>query len=505
MLTTNDKLSNLLNSLSKRGQIILQQGNTDTLITGIAYHSDKVCQNNIFVAIKGYTTDGHLYIDEAIKKGANAIIAEEDFLTSAQVTKIIVKDSRISLSQLSSEYYSNPTEHLKFIGVTGTNGKTTVTYLLRDVLLSDQINKVALIGTTGIVLNNKKLDKSPNTTPESADIHQLTYQLVNDGYNYAVMEVTSHALDQKRVDDCKFDVGIFTNLTYEHLDWHKNMDTYFNSKAHLFELLRPGSTAIVNLNDPYGKKLVQLINNRVNVITYSLSDKNADIFASKVKYDDRGSSYFRLNTPQGKQDIRTNLFGDYNIDNFLSVIGCGIALGININDMLHPLSVTEGAPGRFQRLNIGQNFEVIVDYAHTPDGFEKLFKNIQRIRKRNSSLVVVFGAAGHFRDPSKRPVMGQMASKYADIIILTEEDSRTENTFDVMEMIKDGIDETTCEVHMIEDRAEAIEMALGLAQINDIVLILGKGDEETQEINHPSRWAGDVPTTLRLLTEQQAN
>lgn len=501
MLSTKGNLIDLKNSLTDQGQVKYWEGNLDLLITGIAYNSNNTEPGNLFVAVKGYTTDGHLYIEKAIQRGAIAIIAEDDFKNSTKVTKLLVHNSRIALSLLSSEYFSNPTSNLKLIGVTGTNGKTSVTYLVRDMLLNFPLNKIGVIGTTGIIINDKMVGKNPNTTPESKDIHELAFQMVNTDHNYMLMEVTSHALDQRRVDHCDFSVGVYTNLTYEHLDWHKDMDTYFKSKARLFELLRPGSTAVINVNNFYGRELLKLISNDVNIITYDSNETNhnANLTVSRVRYDKWGNTNFCLNTPHGKYEFSSNLFGDYNIDNLLAAIGCGMALGLSISEILPPLSASGGAPGRFQRLQEGQNFEVIVDYAHTPDGFQKLFTNVERLRKKNSSLTVVFGSAGHFRDQSKRPIMGEIASRFASHIILTEEDSRIENTFDIMEMIKSGIDQTNCKVTMIEDRSDAIEYAIKSAQKDDIVIILGKGDETSQEINHSTEWNGDIPTALRIL------
>ena len=236
----------------------------------------------------------------------------------------------------------------------------------------------------------------------------------------------------------------------------------------------------------------------LRIFTYG-QNNDADLKASNVQFDQFGNAQFWLNTPVGQFLLTTQLFGQYNIDNALAAIGCGLALNIPLNQIVTALSVSTGAPGRFQRLNEGQNFSVIIDYAHTPDGFTKLFSNIRRIQPPDAKLIVVFGCASFFRDPAKRPTMGRIASEFADIVVLTEEDSRNEDTWQIMRMIETGINKNNCEVHMIEDRAEAIEHAVSLAKPSDILLILGKGDENSLEIKHPSSWNGDVDTTKRAL------
>jgi UDP-N-acetylmuramoyl-L-alanyl-D-glutamate--2,6-diaminopimelate ligase len=313
------------------------------------------------------------------------------------------------------------------------------------------------------------------------------------------MEVTSHGLDQKRVDDCNFAVGVFTNLSDEHLDWHQSMANYFKSKAHLFELLRSGSAAVINVDDPYGAELLNVLQGRdLRLFTYG-QHNDAAIRARDVQFDQFGNAQFWLDTPRGQSFLQTQLFGQYNIDNALAAVGCGLALNIPLKQIVTALSVSTGAPGRFQRLNEGQDFSVIIDYAHTPDGFNKLFSNIRRIQLPASKLIVVFGCAGFFRDPAKRPTMGRIASEFADIVVLTEEDTRNEDAWQIMRMIETGINKNDCEVHMIEDRAEAIEYAVSLAKSGDILLVLGKGDENSMDIRHPSSWNGDVDTTRRAL------
>lgn len=494
----NDQLTTLLAANPVRNLCKHIEGNVETHINGIAYNSTKAREGFLFAAIRGYTTDGHRYIDDAIRRGATVILAEDDFACSSPIVKILVTDSRKALSAISSQYYGNPTSSLQLVGVTGTNGKTTVTYLVKDILAHAE-KKVGLIGTTGLYIENKKLFKSPNTTPESADIHKLASELLAADCDYLVMEVTSHALDQKRVDDCDFAVGVFTNLSDEHLDWHQSMANYFKSKAHLFELLRPDSAAVINVDDPYGANLLNMLQGKgLRLFTYG-QHNDADITAKDVQFDQLGNAQFWLHTPMGQFFLETQLFGLYNIDNLLAAVGCGLALNIPLNQIVAALALSTGAPGRFQRLNEGQDFAVIIDYAHTPDGFEKLFSNVRRIQFPDTRLIAVFGCAGFFRDPAKRPTMGRIASEFADIVVLTEEDSRNEDTWQIMRMIETGINKNDCEVHMIEDRAEAIEHAVSLARSGDILLVLGKGDENSIDVKHPSSWHGDVDTTRRAL------
>jgi len=494
----NARLSILVESNRVRSLYKHVEGDLETCITGISYNSKQIKEGHLFAALRGYTTDGHLYIPDAIQRGAKVILAEEDFFSTSPVAKILVSDSRKALSAISSQYYGNPTSKLQLIGVTGTNGKTTVTYLVKDIL-SLAGKKVGMVGTTGLYVENRKLFKSPNTTPESTDIHKLAYALIEANCTHMIMEVTSHALDQKRVDHCDFALGVFTNLSDEHLDWHQSMDNYFKSKAHLFELLQPGSAAVINVDDPYGAKLLNLLQGKdFRLFTYGQSN-DANITASDIQFDQLGNAHFLLNTPTGQVFLRTQLFGQYNIDNVLAAVGCSLALGIPLNQIVTSLEISTGAPGRFQRLNEGQDFSVIIDYAHTPDGFTKLFSNIRRVQPSNTKIIVVFGCAGSFRDPAKRPTMGRIASEFADIVVLTEEDPRNEDAWQIMRMIKGGINKNNCEVYMIEDRTEAIEHAISLAKSGDILLVLGKGDEVSMEIHHPSSWNGDVDTTRRAL------
>lgn len=495
----NHRLDYLLESSIVSPLCTYAEGNLDKFITGISYHSAHVKRGHLFAALRGYTTDGHLYISDAIRHGAVAILAEENFPSVPGVTKVMTHNSREVLSAISAQYYGNPTAQLQTIGITGTNGKSTVLYLVKD-LLEAMEEKVGLLGTTGLYIGDKKVSKSPNTTPESTDIHKMAYEMLEAGCGHMVMEVTSHALDQKRVEHCVFAVAIFTNLTYEHLDWHGSMEDYFKSKAHLFELLPSRSAAVVNIDDPYGGILADSLQDKVRLYTYGL-EPSADITASEVEYDSLGNAHFLLRVAGKRSSVSTRLFGSYNISNALAAIGCGMALGVPFEHMVATISVSSGAPGRFQRIEEGQNFSVIVDYAHTPDGFLKLFENVKRIRNSNARVIVVFGSAGHFRDQSKRPMMGKIASEFADIVVLTEEDSRTEDTWKIMNMISDGMNDDRCRTYMIEDRADAIKHALSLATDNDIVLILGKGDETFLDIDHASTWSGDIDTTKRILRQ----
>ena len=351
----NRRLDCLLESSAVSPLCTFVEGNLDKFITGISYHSAHVKKGHLFAALRGYTTDGHLYISDAIRHGAVAILAEENFPSVPGVTKVITHNSREALSAISAQYYGNPTAQLQTIGITGTNGKTTVLYLVKDLLESNG-EKVGLIGTTGVYIGNKKMSKSPNTTPESTDIHRMAYEMLEVGCSYMVMEVTSHALDQKRVEHCTFAVAIFTNLTYEHLDWHRSMEGYFKSKTHLFELLPSRSAAVVNIDDPYGCLLADSLRNKIRLYTYGL-EPSADITASELEYDSLGNAHFLLRVADKRSRVSTKLFGNYNISNALAAIGCGIALGVPFEHIVATISVSSGAPGRFQRIEA-------VSYTH---------------------------------------------------------------------------------------------------------------------------------------------
>ncbi|HYG57144.1 MAG TPA: UDP-N-acetylmuramoyl-L-alanyl-D-glutamate--2,6-diaminopimelate ligase, partial [Symbiobacteriaceae bacterium] len=385
---------------------------------------------------------------------------------------------------------------LKMVGITGTNGKTTIAFLTQAVARAAG-RRAGVIGTAGMMLGDEVLEsKSGYTTPEAPTVHRLLADMADRRADVVAMEVTSHALEQHRVAHCRFDVAIYTNLTHEHLDYHKDMESYFNAKAKLFHLMRPGAVAVINIDDPYGHRMVQEVPSGVRILTYGFSPR-AIVRAEDVELTPQGARY-RLVSPLGTAEVEAPfLFGAYNVSNGLAAIATGMALGWGMAGV-EAMKTAKGAPGRFERVDCGQDFTVVVDYAHTPDGFEKLLSDVAKIKAPGARLTMVFGSAGH-RDQTKRPDMGRIAGKYCDRLILTEEDPRTEDAMEISSHIAAGVERDEVEVILIEDRLEAIDQAVRTAEPGDIVLITGKGNECELEVQHPTTWHGDVPAAEEAL------
>ncbi|MFZ5824319.1 MAG: UDP-N-acetylmuramoyl-L-alanyl-D-glutamate--2,6-diaminopimelate ligase [Bacillota bacterium] len=469
----------------------------DVEVGGLAADSRQVQPGDLFVSIPGARVDGHRFIQQAIERGAVAVVAQRTFDAPAGVGAFVVPDARLALSALADRFYGAPSKALKLVGITGTNGKTTVAFLMQAVAEAAH-RRFGVIGTAGMVLGDEVLEaKSGYTTPEPQTIHRLLAAM-RERHAYGVaMEVTSHALEQQRVAHCRFDVAIFTNLTHEHLDYHKDMESYFAAKAKLFQMLRPGAVAVINIDDPYGRRMVGEVPKGVHVLTYGFAAE-AVVRAENLKLTATGARY-RIVTPVGEAEVQAPyLFGAYNAANGLAAIAAGIALGLGLEAGVAAMRTARGAPGRFERVDEGQDFTVVVDYAHTPDGFEKLLSDVVRIKEPAARVIMVFGSAGH-RDQTKRPDMGRIAGAYSDVLVLTEEDPRTEDALEIARQIASGVERDQVEIHLIEDRIEAIEKAIRLAGPHDIVLITGKGNETELEVQHPTTWHGDVPAAVEAL------
>jgi UDP-N-acetylmuramoyl-L-alanyl-D-glutamate--2,6-diaminopimelate ligase len=470
----------------------------DVEIGGIVADSRLVKPGDLFVSIPGSRVDAHQFIGQAIEQGAAAVVATRPFPASEGVGTILVEDARHALSALSDKYFGSPSRKLKMVGITGTNGKTTIAFLIQAVVDAAG-RRAGIIGTAGMMLGTEVLEsKSGYTTPEAPTVHRLLAEMVVRKADVAAMEVTSHALEQHRVAHCRFDAAIYTNLTHEHLDYHKDMESYFHAKAKLFQMLRPGAFAIINLDDPYGARMVQECPPGVNVLTYGFSPEAA-VRAEDLELSAQGASY-RLVTPVGESQVDApHLFGRYNVSNALAAIATGMALGYGAGAGVTAMQTAKGAPGRFERVDMGQNFTVVVDYAHTPDGFDKLLSDVAKFRQAGQRMTLVFGSAGH-RDQTKRPDMGRIAGDYCDRLVLTEEDPRTEDAMEIARQIASGVRRNQVEIQLIEDRVEAIDYAIRTAEPGDIVLITGKGNETDLEVQHPTVWHGDVPAAEAALS-----
>ena len=415
----------------------------------LEYDSRKIKPGDIFVALKGTVVDGHKYIDKAIERGAIAILVSEEVELKDKIGYFFIDDLRGKLGIIASNFYNHPEKNLKIIGITGTNGKTTTTYLVEQILGED---KVARIGTVEYKIGDEIIE-APNTTPESLDIIKMSKKAVDKGLTYLVMEVSSHGLTSGRVDMLQFDVAVFTNLTPEHLDYHKDMEDYFKAKKILFEKLKDKKNGVINIDDPYGQR----IHKEFGGMTYSLNEE-ADLDKSLI------------------DEIKPSLLGKFNMYNLLAAIGVGEILGIDFEVIKNRARQVKGAPGRFEPVFIGQNFKVVVDYAHTGDALENILQGVKDL-KSNGKIITVFGCGGD-RDKTKRPVMAEVAEKYSDLVIVTSDNPRTENPNAILEDIVKGF---KMKNYILEiDRKEAIKKAVLKAEKDDIILIAGKGHETYQ-------------------------
>lgn len=482
--------------LALENQAVLA-GVGDQEVLGIVADSRLVKPGDIFVSIPGTRVDATQFIGQAIGRGAVAVVAQKEISAAPGVATIVVPDSRYALSSLAAKLYGNPARKVKTVGITGTNGKTTIAFLVQAI--ARQVGrKAGVIGTAGMMIEDEVLEaKSGYTTPEAHTLQRLLAEMVDRQVDVVAMEVTSHALEQHRVAHCRFDVAVYTNLTHEHLDYHGDMDAYFEAKAKLFHMLRPGAVAVINLDDPYGPRLVEEVPPGVHLMTYGFAEQ-AVVQATDVRLTPSGS-FYRLVCPIGEAEVEAPfLFGTYNISNALAAMATGMALGYGMSGGVEAMRQAKGAPGRFERVDCGQNFTVVVDYAHTPDGFEKLLSDVVRIKQSGSRVFMVFGSAGH-RDQTKRPDMGRIAGNYCDVLVLTEEDPRTEAAAEISRQIASGVRRSEVEIHLIEDRGEAIDSAVRMAAPGDIVLITGKGNETELEVQHATTWHGDVPAAEESL------
>lgn len=453
-------------------------------IKNIAYHTEQVRTGSCFVAIRGYQTDGHRYIPQAIAKGATVILTEEDIFVPKGVTKILVSDTRDGLGRLSALFYGAPTKELKLVGITGTNGKTTTAFLL-DAIWRAGGARTGLISTLRYRWPGHD-ETAVRTTPESSDLQKMFREMVRQRVSHAVMEVTSHALDLKRVIGCHFDGAIFTNISPDHLDHHQNMEHYFATKALLFRERLVVSDkrhlwAAINWDDPYGRTLIGGL--PAKVWRFSRQEKT-DVFVRKSKIAWTGTE-LELESPSGVVEFHSCMVGNFNVMNLLAAVSAALAMEISRDQIVIGLTGFSGVPGRFEKVTGHQEpFQVFVDYAHTPDALENVLSTLRALQPKR--ILTLFGCGGN-RDKRKRPLMAKAVAKNSDVVIVTTDNPRFENPETIMEETVLGFP-VGQEFHRILDRKQAITQLLNMAQPGDCLLIAGKGAEDYQEIEgvkHP--------------------
>ncbi len=484
------KLRELIESLDSRSLLSIRD---DFEVRGITANSKQVSDNFIFVAIEGTHTDGRRFIKEAIERGAKAIVVRGcgcSALTGSQGTAVIeVEDTREALANLAAKFYGNPSSKIKVVGVTGTNGKTTITYLV-EALLKEAGFSPAVIGTVNYRFKDKIIP-SRNTTPGPVELQSLLADTVEENIDYLIMEVSSHALAQDRTGAIDFHSAIFTNLTQDHLDYHKTQEDYFQAKAKLFKNMDKGSFVVINNDDEYGKRLKDLIRGP-QIITYGIED-GADIVASGIKL---GSSHteFQLRTAKGKIEFNAGLIGRHNIYNILASFAWAFKEGLDQGVVKSALERFNFIPGRLESINCRKGFSVFVDYAHTEDALTNVINALRQVSGKR--IIVLFGCGGE-RDKTKRPKMGYRATELADYVIITNDNPRSENPQKIIEDIKKGIrKDNYC---IIPNRKDAIKKSLSLAKAGDIVLIAGKGHENYQILKNETIYFDDREAARECL------
>lgn len=445
----------------------------DLQISGITHDSRNVQQGTMFVAIEGARTDGHRYIGCATQLGALCIVTNDPKKVNFSVPVLKVDNPREAMAYLARRLYGYPDKQLRIIGVTGTNGKTTSTFLINHLL--KPLGKSGRLGTLSY-FNGFSEEKAPRTTPESNELYQMLGEMRNNGCQYAAIEISSHGLDYARVLGMELEYGIFTNLSQDHLDFHGDMEQYFKAKCKLFKMIRKGGTAIVNSDDPYGRRIV--VPEGVNTIYFGTGDEATLRF--KILRMTTTGSEFEVHYQDQSAVLKLPLMGKHNIYNFVGSMAVPLGEGRALTDMIPQAKAVAPVAGRCETLDLGQEFGVVIDFAHSPDALEKVLKACLEIRPNR--ILLVFGAGGD-RDRSKRSQMGAVADEYADVVILTSDNPRNEDPKAIMDMVEKGIHRAKGETYICEvDRKQAIHQALRIAKKGDLVLIAGKGHETTQEI-----------------------
>jgi len=465
------KLSELIENLKYKELINFE----DTEITGISYNSKTTKPGDIFVCLVGEYSDGHEYYESAIKNGAKAFMVEKKL--DCNLPQIVVHSTRTQIADIADKFYNSPSKSLNLIGITGTNGKTTVTHLVQKILeLSGE--KCALIGTLGYKLSSDgEYKEAKHTTPQAPEL-QATLDLIKnkEGIKNVAMEVSSHALKQNRIGGCDFKGAVLTNLTQDHLDYHITMDNYFDSKAILFKNLKAGDFTIINIDDEYAKRFIDVIPQGVKIYTYGVKN-DADLTAKDVTFSLTGAEFI-CKTAQGEKKVKLQMNGMFSVYNVLAALAVGLALNIDLDVCIKSLESTNGVAGRFEI--VANNPLVIVDYAHTPDGLENVLMAAREITPNGSKLICLFGCGGD-RDATKRPKMGAIAERLSDKIVITSDNPRSEDPQQILTDVLSGLKSVNAQNVFVEaDRGKAILLLKTICEKNDVILIAGKGHEDYQ-------------------------
>jgi UDP-N-acetylmuramoyl-L-alanyl-D-glutamate--2,6-diaminopimelate ligase len=456
-------------------------GDSGVEISGLSIDSRQVKPGDLFIALRGFTVDGHRFVKQAVEKGAVAVLVEEQ--VDVPVPVVRVPDTRRAMAVVAATFYRHPTRELKVIGITGTNGKTTTSYLIQKIL-NDAGCKAGLIGTIQMKIGDRVYPVQ-NTTPEVLDLQKSFRMMRDEGCEYSVIEVSSHALDQGRTRGCRFRIGVFTNLTQDHLDYHETMERYREAKGLLFSQLgndfhndpSSQSFAVLNADDEASAYFARIT--PVQVITYGI-EKPADVRAEGIRITPEGTA-LTVHTFRGSTEMNLKLIGKFNVYNALAAIAVGLLEGLSLEEIRASLEEVQGVSGRFEAVREGQPFTLLVDYAHTPDSLENVLTTIREFAEKRVFTVV---GCGGDRDRTKRPLMARIAVKYSDLTVLTSDNPRTEDPEKILDDMEAGLADTSRDRYIrITDRREAIRFAVRKAESGDIVLIAGKGHETYQEIH----------------------
>ncbi len=476
-------------------------GNAETLVADVTHDSRQASVGGLFVAVKGLTMDGHKFVDDVMRRGCVGIISEFDVPENFQGAWLKVANARVALAQAAAVINGNPSKQLKLVGITGTNGKTTTTYLTY-ALATAAGEKSAMLTTVEYRIGDKS-EEAVRTTPEASDTNRFLHEAIESGCKMATMETSSQALHLHRCDALHFKVAVFANLTRDHLDYHLTMESYFDSKKMLFDgrLGEIPESSVINIDDVWGKKLTaELKANGQKIVTFS-QESEADLTANNIEVSLLKGTSFTLKTPYGTREIVSPLVGKPHVYNMLAATATAFELGYSFDSIQKGLEVCVGAPGRFERVLHEGNFAVVVDYAHSDDALLNTLRTAKDLA--DGRIITVFGCGGD-RDKTKRQPMGEVAGRNSDLVIATSDNPRTENPLQILAEIEVGLKDTNCPYQIIPDRREAIHQAIAKAKPNDVVLICGKGHETYQIIGNDKFHFDDreiAKEALELLSE----